>query len=115
MLKQIDTKDDLEVLAKFLFGVIVNCCLLNEIPRRLLKVVQFSTQVLGGYLRWLNAAPEPDDEVALSFFTQFYTVEQWLCLQNAELILRIFCQRYLIPLVQVDFRPLLQSDEYWIR
>jgi len=45
MLKQIDTKDDLEVL--------------------------------GGYLRWLNAAPEPDDEV--------------------------------------DFRPLLQSDEYWIR
>ena len=22
------------------------------------------TQVLGGYLRWLNAAPEPDDEVS---------------------------------------------------
>ena len=33
MLKQIDTKDDLEVLAKFLFGVVVNCCLFNEIPR----------------------------------------------------------------------------------
>merc|ERR1719341_1083152 len=45
MLKEIDTKDDLELM--------------------------------GGYLRWLNAAPEPDDEV--------------------------------------DFRPLLQSDEYWIR
>merc|ERR1719209_2879372 len=45
MLRQIDTKDDLEVMA--------------------------------GYLRWLNAAPEPDDEV--------------------------------------DFRPLLQSDEYWIK
>jgi len=32
---------------------------------------------MAGYLRWLNAAPEPDDEV--------------------------------------DFRPLLQSDEYWIK
>ena len=27
----------------------------------------------------------------------------------------IFCQLHLIALVQVDFRPLLQSDEYWIR
>merc|ERR1719341_490747 len=34
-------------------------------------------ELLGGYLRWLDAAPEPDDEV--------------------------------------DFRPLLQKDEYWIR
>jgi len=33
--------------------------------------------VHAGYLRWLNEAPEPDDEV--------------------------------------DFRPLLQSDDYWIR
>ena len=32
MLTQIDTKDDLEVLAKFLFGVIANCCLYNKIP-----------------------------------------------------------------------------------
>ena len=50
MLKQIDTKDDLEVLAKFFFGVDINCCLFNAIPRRLLKMCT----ILNSGAGWLS-------------------------------------------------------------
>jgi len=51
----------------------------NEEVGSMLKQIdtQDDLEVHAGYLRWLNEAPEPDDEV--------------------------------------DFRPLLQSDDYWIR
>merc|ERR1719430_1662005 len=51
----------------------------NEEVVSMLKAIDTDDdlEVQGGYLRWLDAAPEPDDEV--------------------------------------DFRPLLQKDEYWIR
>ena len=54
MLKAIDTNDDLEVLASFSQSTLCFCPFCQYVH---------CSQVHGGYLRWLDAAPEPDDEV----------------------------------------------------
>ena len=66
MLKEIDTKDDLEELANFCFYFSgVHC----------FSTFQYvhCSQLMGGYLRWLNAAPEPDDEVFIILLSSLCT------------------------------------------
>ena len=68
MLKEIDTKDDLEVLAKFYF-----CGVHWSTVFSIFQYVHCS-QLMGGYLRWLNAAPEPDDEVFMILLSSLCTI-----------------------------------------
>ena len=69
MLKEIDTKDDLEVLAKLWFS----CRVYRLFCLSTFQYVHRS-QLMGGYLRWLNAAPEPDDEVFIILLSSLWTI-----------------------------------------
>ena len=64
MLRQIDTKDDLEVL-NWCCRYFLSTCYSRHHPCNTSFLTLRYPQVMAGYLRWLNAAPEPDDEVSL--------------------------------------------------